>query len=72
MTLSAAKLAGPLPAALATSSPPLGTAFGSKDARTAANDAAGEARSADRDPLWIIPIGMACFFAAAAAVTALG
>jgi hypothetical protein len=54
----------------------LGTRLGSQGARTAANDddadAAADSPDADRNPLWIIPIGMACFFAAAAAVIALG
>jgi len=68
-----AKPARPLLAALAASSPPLRTGVGSKDARTAANDAAAaESPSADRNPLWIIPIGLAGFFAVAAAVIALG
>jgi hypothetical protein len=64
------KLAAPL---LAASCPTVGTGFGSKGARTAANDdVAAEASSADRNPLWIIVIGMACFFAVAAAVMTLG
>jgi hypothetical protein len=70
MTHPTVKLAVPL---LAASRPTLGTRFGSKGARTAANDdAAAQASSADRNPLWIIPIGMACFFAVAAAVMMLG
>jgi hypothetical protein len=73
MTSPAAKPAGPLLAALAASSPPSVTGFGSTDARTAANDdAAAEAPSTDRNPLWIIVVGMACFFAVAAAVMGLG
>jgi hypothetical protein len=73
MTHPTAKLAAPL---LAASGPSLGTRLGSQGARTAANDddadAAADSPDADRNPLWIIPIGMACFFAAAAAVIALG
>jgi hypothetical protein len=73
MTHPTVKLAVRPLAALAASSSPLRTGFGSKGARTAANDdAAAQAPSADRNPLWIIPIGMACFFAVAAAVIALG
>ena len=42
-------------------------------ARAAANDEAAPAKvSVFRDPLWIMPLGMAVFFAAAAAVIALG
>jgi hypothetical protein len=73
MELPTAKLAVPPLAALAASSSPLRTGFGSKGARAAANDdAAAEVPNADRNPLWIIAIGMACFFAVLAAVIALG
>jgi hypothetical protein len=73
MALLAPKNAVPPLAALALSSPPLGTAFGAKDARTAANDVtAAEAPSANDNPLSIILIGMAFFFAVTAAVIALG
>jgi len=42
-------------------------------ARAAANDDAALPNvSAFRDPLWIMPIGLAVFLAAAAAVIALG
>jgi hypothetical protein len=59
------KLTAPL---LAASCSTLGTGFGSKGARTAANDdAAAQASSADRNSLWIILIGMACIIAVAAA-----
>ena len=70
MELPTAKHAAPL---LAASYPTLGTGLGSKGARAAANDdAAAEVPNADRNPLWIIAIGMACFFAVAAAVMMLG
>ena len=43
------------------------------DARAAANDETTEANAhAVGNPLWIMPIGMAVFFAATAAVIALG
>jgi hypothetical protein len=41
------------------------------DAGAAANDDAPAAAPDDRNPLWIIAFGMACFFGAAAAVMAL-
>jgi hypothetical protein len=41
------------------------------EARTAANDDAADTPEGIRDPLWIIAIGMACFFGAAAVVLAL-
>lgn len=70
MTHPTVKPAAPL---IAGSCPTLGTGLDSQGARTAANDdAAAEAPSLDRNPLWIIPIGMACFFAVTAAVIALG
>jgi len=72
MTHPTVNLAAPL---LAASAATLATEFGSQGARTAANDddadAAAESPDAERNPLWIIPIGMACFFAVAAAVIAL-
>jgi hypothetical protein len=42
------------------------------EARTAANDDAADTLEGIRNPLWIIAIGMACFFGAAAVVMALG
>jgi hypothetical protein len=41
-------------------------------AYTAANDDAADSPEGIRNPLWIIAIGMACFFGAAAVVVALG
>jgi hypothetical protein len=41
-------------------------------ARVAANDDLTAAPDDLRNPLWIIAIGMACFFGGAAAVMALG
>jgi hypothetical protein len=73
MELTTAKHAVPPLAALAASNPTLVTGLGYKGARTAANDdGAAEASSANRNPLRIIVIGMACFFAVAAAVLTLG
>jgi hypothetical protein len=73
MTPPTAKLAGPLLVALAASGPSLVTGLGSTGACTAANDDdAAQASGADGNPLWIILIGMACFFTVAAAVMALG
>ena len=73
MTHPTVNLAAPLPAA---STLAVASGLGSQGARTAANDddadAAAESPDADRSPLWILPIGMACFFAVAAAVMALG
>jgi hypothetical protein len=72
MKLPTVNLAEPLPA-LAASNLPLVTGLGSRAARTAANDAvAAEASDANHNPLWIIVIGMACFFAVMVAVMALG
>jgi len=42
------------------------------EARAAANDDAADTPEGIRNPLWIIAIGMACFFGAAAVVMALG
>jgi hypothetical protein len=42
------------------------------EARAAANDDAADTPEEIRNPLWIIAIGMACFFGAAALVMALG
>jgi hypothetical protein len=42
------------------------------EARAAANDDAADTPEGIRNPLWIIAIGMACFFGAAALVMALG
>jgi hypothetical protein len=73
MELPTANHAVPPLAALAANSSALRTGFGSKGARAAANDdAAAETSSADRNPLWVIAIGMVCFFAVTAAVIALG
>ena len=73
MTRRMVKLAPPQ---LAASGAALQTELGSQGAYSAANDddadAAAESPDADRNPLWSIPIGMACFFAVAAAVIALG
>jgi hypothetical protein len=73
MTHPTVKLAAPL---LAASGATLATELGAQGAHTAANDedadAAAESPDADRNPLWIIPIGIACFFAVAAAVLTLG
>jgi hypothetical protein len=41
-------------------------------ARAAANDDAAETPGAVRNPLWLILIGMACFFGVAAVLMALG
>jgi hypothetical protein len=69
MAHSTVKLAAPL---LTASCLAAQTRLGSEDARTAANDdAAAGAPSAERNPLWIIVIGMACFFAVTAAVITL-
>ena len=73
MTHLSVELAAP---PLAASAPTLATGLGSQGARTVANDddadAAAESPDADRNPLRVILIGMACLFAVAAAVIALG
>jgi hypothetical protein len=73
MTHPTVRLAAPLRAA---SGAAFETGLGSQGAHAAANDedadAAAESPDADRNPLWIIPIGMACFFAVAVAVLTLG
>jgi hypothetical protein len=72
MTPSIGKPAKPVLTAPAASSVTFVKGLGSRAADTAANDAAAaEPSSADGNPLWIIPIGMAYFFAVAAAVMAL-
>lgn len=42
------------------------------DARAAANDDAAASLNAIRNPLWIIAIGLACFFGATAVLLSLG
>ena len=72
MTAPMAKFARPQVGASAASSAPFVTQRGSRDTRTAANDATvAEPSTADGNPLRIIQIGMACFFTVAAAVMAL-
>jgi hypothetical protein len=73
MKLPTAKYAEAPLLAPAASNPPLVTALGSRAYRRAANDdVAAEASDAHHNPLWIIVIGIACFFASVVAVMALG